>query len=73
MMDGGKRLLCWVQDEVNALLDVALEAGDASFDKLLLLVSHTTQDVDGLLSAIRLYEKVSLHFGERKKKSSAEE
>lgn len=52
----GGRLLWWgVLDELNALFDVALEAGNASVDQLLLGIGHTVQDVDRLLHAVGLY------------------
>lgn len=54
-MKGGKRLLWWgVLDELDALLNVALQALDARLQERLLLVGHTVQDVDGLLGAVGL-------------------
>lgn len=55
---GGKRiglvgslLWGWVLDKVDALLDVALEALGAGFEKLLLLLRDAAEDVLGLFSA----------------------
>jgi len=39
-------------DEVNALLNVALQTLDSSFEQRLLLIGEVTQDVDGLLSTV---------------------
>lgn len=53
----GKWPLLWwgVLDEVDALFNVSLQALRASFDKLLLLVGDTSEDVDCLVGAVRLY------------------
>jgi hypothetical protein len=51
----GEVLLWWgVLDELNALLNVALEALDASLEELLLLIGHAAENVDGLLRAVGL-------------------
>lgn len=55
-MDRDERLLWWgVLDEVDALLDVALETTGASFKELLLLLSDTLEHIGGLLGAVGLY------------------
>jgi len=53
---GKEEVLLWwrVLDEVDALLDVALEALDASLQELLLLFGHTAKNVNGLLGAVGL-------------------
>lgn len=53
---GRKGVLLWwgVLDEFNALLNVALQARDASLEELLLLVGDATEDVDGLLRTVGL-------------------
>ena len=49
-------LLCWgILDEIDALFDVALETVRRHLKELLLLLSHTLEDVDSLLRASRLY------------------
>ena len=54
-MDRDERLLWWgVLDEVDALLDVALEALNAGLEELLLLVGDAVKDVDGLLGTVGL-------------------
>ena len=45
----GALLRWWVCDELNALLDVALEARNTGLDQLLLVVIGTGEDVHGLL------------------------
>lgn len=40
--------------KVDSLLDVALEAGDGSLQKLLLLVGDVADDVDSLLGTVGL-------------------
>ena len=47
-------LLRGAVDEVNALLNVALQTLDSSFEQRLLLIGEVTQDVDGLLSTVGL-------------------
>lgn len=47
-------LLGRVVDEVDALLDVALEAFNRLLQQLLLLVGDVAEDVDGLLGAVGL-------------------
>ena len=55
-MDRDERLLWWgVLDEVDALLDVALEATGASSKELLLLLGDTLEHIGGLLGAVGLY------------------
>lgn len=41
-------LLGWVLDELDALLDIAMEAIVAGLEKLLLVVVRGADDVDGL-------------------------
>jgi hypothetical protein len=55
---GRKRVLLWwgVLDKFNTLLDVGLEALDASLEEGLLLLGDTTEDVGGLLGTVGLYE-----------------
>lgn len=49
-------LLWWgVLDKLNTLLDVGLEALDASLEEALLLLRDTTEDVGGLLGTVGLY------------------
>lgn len=43
-----------VLDELNTLLDVALEALNAGLEELLLLVGDAVKDVDGLLGTVGL-------------------
>lgn len=52
-----KRVLLWwgVLDKLNTLLDVRLEALDASLEEALLLLGDTTEDVGGLLGTVGLY------------------
>ena len=54
---GDKRVLLWwgVLDELNTLLDVALEALDASLEEGLLLLGNAAEDVGGLLGTVGLY------------------
>jgi hypothetical protein len=55
LSEEGEVLLWWgVLDELNALLNVALEALDASLEELLLLIGHAAENVDGLLRAVGL-------------------
>ena len=60
-MDRDERLLWWgVLDEVDALLDVALEATGASSKELLLLLGDTLEHIGGLLGAVGLYILLAL-------------
>lgn len=52
--EGGVLLWWGVLDELDALLNVALETLDASLEELLLLIGHTAKDVNGLLRAVGL-------------------
>ena len=55
-MGRDEHLLWWgVLDEVDALLDVALEATGASSKELLLLLGDTLEHIGGLLGAVGLY------------------
>lgn len=51
---GGYLLLGRVEDEVDTLVDVALESLDTLSQELLLLLGNTFQRVDGLLSTVGL-------------------
>lgn len=54
----GKSLLWWVVREVNTLLDVALETGEASFEELLLVGVGTANRVGERLSSVWLVKSV---------------
>lgn len=60
-MGRDEHLLWWgVLDEVDALLNIALEATSASFKELLLLIGDTLEHVGSLLGAIGLYILLAL-------------
>jgi hypothetical protein len=51
---GGFSLLGGAVGKLDSLLDVALEAGNGSLQKLLLLVGDVAEDINGLLSTVGL-------------------
>jgi hypothetical protein len=50
-------LLRWVLDEADAGFNVGLETFDGFFEQLLLIVVGAAEDVDGLLSSVRLSQR----------------
>jgi hypothetical protein len=60
---GWARLLWWwVLDEVDALLDITLEAFRTSRKELLLLFGDVLKDVGGFLGAIGLFGSISVPY-----------